>query len=183
MSNETVTSPASYWQRVDRRQVLLLFCFGAALIAAAGGLYSASLPKSWYRNSMGKQLSLEEPPSIVQVGRPADFTAAGLYEDSKGDGIWVVRLPENKLVAVHTFCTHDGCATSWVAEDRQYGCPCCGSRYEIDGTVLSDPATTALERFKIYNHDKSVLVNRSETFQRESGGWPMSGAFLPMDID
>lgn len=184
MTNETPTSSVSFWQRDNRRWVLLLlFCSGAALIVATAGLYSAALPNSWYRHLTGTQLSLAEPSSIVRVGRPADFTAAGLYQSSKGDGIWVVRLPENKLVAVHTFCTHDGCATSWVAEDRQYGCPCCGSRYEIDGTVLSGPATTALERFKIYNHDGSVLVNRSEKFKYEAGQWSTPGASLSLDND
>ena len=184
MTNETPPSSVSFWQRDDRRWVLLLlFCSGAVLIVATAGLYSAALPNLRCRNLTGKQLSLAEPSSNVRVGCPGDFTAAGLYQASEGDGIWVVRLPENELVAVHTFCTHDGCATSWVAENRQYGCPCCGSRYEIDGAVLSGPATTALERLKIYNHDGSVLVNRSEKFKYEAGQWSTPGASLTWKND
>lgn len=188
MTDETTTSAASFWYRGDRRRGLLWSCclLIAVLIgvfALSAGLYSASRPKSWYRNLTGQHLSLEEPPSIVRIGRPAEFAAVDLYEGSKGDGFWIVRLPENKLIAIHTFCTHDGCTTNWVAEERQYGCPCCGSRFDIDGTTLSGPAERPLERFKIYLHRDSVLVDRSETFQLESGEWQLQGAFLSVDDD
>jgi cytochrome b6-f complex iron-sulfur subunit len=187
MTDETTTYSVNLRHRGDRRRVRLRrFLLGAALIAVISvpaGLYSASLPNSWYRNLTGHHLSLEEPPSIVRMGRPADFAAVGVCEGSMGDGCWIVRLPENKLIAIHTFCTHDGCATSWVAEVRQYGCPCCGSRFEIDGTILSGPAERPLERFKIYLQRESILVNRSETFQLESGGWQVQGAFLKVDDD
>ena len=185
MTDETTTSSTVSWRRGDRRRVVLrLFCLGGAMIAATAvftGLYSASQPNSWYRNLTGQHLSLQEPPSIVRVGRPADFAAVGVYQGSKSDGCWVVRLPENKLIAVNTSCTYDGCATSCVADDGPYGCPCCGARFQIDGTILSGPAKRPMERFKIYLDHESVLVNRSETFQLESGEWQVQGAFLPVD--
>jgi len=186
MTDPTPPSLSPDTERTGDRQFLLraLFCIGTAfavLIGVQACLYSGSLPNSWYRDLTGQQLNPQEPPSIVRVGCAADFTTAGIYQGSKGDGIWMVRLPENKLVAVHTFCTHDGCATSCIAENGPYGCPCCGSKFKMDGTTLSGPAERPLERFKIYIDQDSVLVNRSEAFQQSAGGWQSSGAYLSLD--
>ena len=168
----------------NRRFLLRMFCIGAALAVVIGVpacLYSASLPNSWYRNLTGQQLTPQEPPSIVRLGRLADFPAIGAYQSSRSDGCWVVRLPEDKLIAVNTSCTHDGCATSCIAENGPYGCPCCGSKFKMDGTILSGPADRPLERFKVYVDNNTVFVNRSETFQQGSGDWQSSEAFVSFD--
>jgi cytochrome b6-f complex iron-sulfur subunit len=48
------------------------------------------------------------------------------------------------IVAVQATCPHAGCELAWVAEDRQAECPCHGSRFAGDGTVLNPPARTPL---------------------------------------
>lgn len=37
-------------------------------------------------------------------------------------------------------CTHMGCALRWNPQERTWDCPCHGSRYGEDGTVLENPA-------------------------------------------
>ena len=185
MTDSTPASLSPDPERAGNRRFLRrMFCIGAAVAAVLGVqacLYSGSLPNSWYRNLTGQQLNPQEPPSIVRLGRLTDFPATGAYEGSRSDGCWIVRLPENKLIAVNTNCTHDGCATSCIAASGPYGCPCCGSKFKMDGTVLSGPAERPLERFNIYIDNNSVLVNRSETFQQRSSGWQSSGAFLSLN--
>ena len=169
----------------DRRFLLrALFFIGTALAVLIGilaCLYSGSLPNSWYRNLTGQQLNPQESTSICRLGVLTDFAAIGVYQNSQGDGCWVVRLPENQLIAINTNCTHDGCATSRVSETAAYGCPCCGSKFQMDGKTLSGPAEQSLERFKIYMDKDSVLVNRSDTFQESAGGWQNAAAFLSLD--
>jgi hypothetical protein len=42
-------------------------------------------------------------------------------------------------------CPHLGCALKWNPQERSWDCPCHGSRFAADGTVLNSPATEDLE--------------------------------------
>ena len=48
------------------------------------------------------------------------------------------------IVALQATCPHAGCELAWVPEDLQAECPCHGSRFAGDGTVLHPPARTNL---------------------------------------
>lgn len=49
--------------------------------------------------------------------------------------------------ALRALCPHKGCLLTWVAEDREAECPCHGSRFAGDGTVLSPPAVSNITRY------------------------------------
>lgn len=38
-------------------------------------------------------------------------------------------------------CPHLGCALKWNPQERSWDCPCHGSRFEADGTLIDNPAT------------------------------------------
>jgi Rieske Fe-S protein len=50
----------------------------------------------------------------------------------------------NGFVSVDGRCTHESCPLTWVQEDREVECPCHGSRFASDGTVLNAPAVVPL---------------------------------------
>jgi glycine/D-amino acid oxidase-like deaminating enzyme/nitrite reductase/ring-hydroxylating ferredoxin subunit len=52
---------------------------------------------------------------------------------------------EGRLHAVSPHCTHMGCMVSWNRAEKSWDCPCHGSRFAQDGTVLEGPAVSALE--------------------------------------
>jgi Rieske Fe-S protein len=58
----------------------------------------------------------------------------------------VFRAEDGTLHAVSLRCTHLGCLLRFNAAERSWDCPCHGSRFDVDGTVLEGPATSPLQR-------------------------------------
>ena len=82
----------------------------------------------------------------VNMGKAADLNDNGfLY--SKADNIIVVRNEDGSLSALNPKCTHQQCPVEWDAEAANLSCPCHGSVFATDGSVLSAPATTPLASY------------------------------------
>lgn len=64
----------------------------------------------------------------------------------KGEPVAVHRDDRGELHAVSPVCTHLGCHVHWNAGERSWDCPCHGSRFDPDGSVLHGPAVKALAR-------------------------------------
>jgi hypothetical protein len=54
------------------------------------------------------------------------------------------RTPDGKLLRRSAICTHAGCLVHWNRLETCWDCPCHGSQFAPDGSVLSGPATKAL---------------------------------------
>jgi glycine/D-amino acid oxidase-like deaminating enzyme/nitrite reductase/ring-hydroxylating ferredoxin subunit len=60
---------------------------------------------------------------------------AAVYKDERG-----------RLHAVSARCTHVGCIVAWNGADKTWDCPCHGSRFAVDGTVIEGPAVNPLRK-------------------------------------
>ena len=100
------------------------------------------------------RLGLSGLPKVAQLGakfaadmvidrvRPADepeIVRDGL--DKKG----IYRAEDGTVHAVSLRCTHLGCLVRWNGAERSWDCPCHGSRFDVDGSVLEGPAVNPLE--------------------------------------
>lgn len=84
---------------------------------------------------------------------PAEQGVAGEID---GRPVAVYNTGED-LIVMENVCTHMGCQTSWNSFDTSWDCPCHGSRYNPDGSVLRGPATGPLPRLK-YRIDGDVII-------------------------
>jgi glycine/D-amino acid oxidase-like deaminating enzyme/nitrite reductase/ring-hydroxylating ferredoxin subunit len=56
----------------------------------------------------------------------------------------VSRDDDGRLHTLSARCTHLGCIVGWNRADRAWECPCHGSRFAADGTLVQGPATADL---------------------------------------
>lgn len=97
----------------------------------------------------GNAKKAEHPVGDWAANRPKalDALAAGDAAVLEMDGKKVAAFRDEAggLHAVSAACTHMGCVLGWNETDRTWDCPCHGSRFELDGTVLHGPAVKPLE--------------------------------------
>ncbi|MBG0816691.1 FAD-dependent oxidoreductase [Planomonospora sp. ID82291] len=61
----------------------------------------------------------------------------------------VYRDEDGRVHAVSAVCTHLGCVVGFNDAERTWECPCHGSRFGVDGSVLQGPATEPLDRMEL----------------------------------
>lgn len=62
---------------------------------------------------------------------------------------WVLKKPDNSVVAFGPQCTHLGCAYHWEEGKGQFLCPCHSSIFSADGRVVAGPAPRPLDRYDV----------------------------------
>lgn len=72
--------------------------------------------------------------AIIEV----DGERLGIYKDSEGN-----------VHQIKPVCTHMGCTVNWNQAERSWDCPCHGSRFSADGSVLEGPAVKPLKGHKL----------------------------------
>jgi cytochrome b6-f complex iron-sulfur subunit len=150
---------------VSRRKVITGLGWGAFF--ATIGLSSAGLLRFLYPRV------LFEPPATFKIGTPTDYPAGepdayGVVSVSEkfmvDQRVWIVRETD-RLYAVFGKCTHLGCTPRWFAEDRQYKCPCHGSKYYSNAVNFAGPAPRPMDRYAIHQlEDGRIVVDRSSLF-------------------
>ncbi|SDH14169.1 FAD-dependent oxidoreductase [Mucilaginibacter gossypii] len=69
----------------------------------------------------------------------------GKLVEVDGKKIAAYRDNDGVIHALNPICTHAACIVGWNSEEKSWDCPCHGARYDIDGNVLTGPATKKLQ--------------------------------------
>ena len=79
--------------------------------------------------------------------RRTELPGVGEGKVMQRDGVTVAiaRDQAGTLHSVKAKCTHLGCIVGYNDGEQTWDCPCHGSRFNLDGTVLDGPATAPLE--------------------------------------
>jgi menaquinol-cytochrome c reductase iron-sulfur subunit len=142
--------------------VISIYALGA-LISAALGLpaliYLLVPPK------LRKQSEWVDAGDITQLApnSPVEMTfrrnrVDGWKVTSEKSTAWVVKFPNNQVVAYAPQCTHLGCAYHWDQGKTEFICPCHNSIFAIDGKVQDGPAPRPLDRFQTKIEGKQLMV-------------------------
>jgi glycine/D-amino acid oxidase-like deaminating enzyme/nitrite reductase/ring-hydroxylating ferredoxin subunit len=84
------------------------------------------------------------PPDVRSLEQLAPGEGGIVKVD--GDKVAAFRDGDGVVHAVSPICTHLYCQVSFNAAERSWDCPCHGSRFATDGTVIQGPAVSPLER-------------------------------------
>jgi glycine/D-amino acid oxidase-like deaminating enzyme/nitrite reductase/ring-hydroxylating ferredoxin subunit len=140
MSNGTIAGLllADLVQGRDNRFARLFDPWRFTPLRSAMGVAQEGLKDA--RHLVGDRLSGPDSDSL-------DDLAPGEGKILKLDGELVAahRDDDGMLYRVSPTCSHLGCRVSWNVAERSWDCPCHGSRFAPDGTVLQGPATRPLE--------------------------------------
>ncbi len=89
---------------------------------------------------VGGIFSREKLDSLVELA-PGEAKVVS-YE---GHRLALYKDEEGQLHALNSACTHIKCTVGWNAAEKSWDCPCHGSRFSYDGTMLTAPARKDLE--------------------------------------
>lgn len=71
----------------------------------------------------------------------------------EGKRLGVYRNENGKLHIIKGTCTHLGCGLKWNKDEKSFDCPCHGSRFDINGNILNNPAIKKAEKITDTKHN------------------------------
>lgn len=125
-----------------------LWAAASTMVFAAIGMLR--LPKAAVLASPSKKFKVNLPDSLPQgEGFVPPGRSVAVFKDKEG------------VYAVSLICTHLGC----IVKQTQTGfdCPCHGSRFAHDGTVMKGPAPAPLKWHKVAVSGSSVTVDEESS--------------------
>lgn len=148
-------------KRVTRRTFLGWWIAGLLTATVVAGV-APLLPFLWPAPPKGQRrgkidVSLSTPIDQIQEGdavkidAPRSPNSAFVMKDGGGDnapgdlafGGYVVKN-QGKVDVFAINCSHLGCSIALNKDAKSFDCPCHGSRFHLDGTVLHGPAAFPL---------------------------------------
>ena len=143
---------------MDRRKLLSWFGIGwlvSLLPSSLTGCSDSSAPSASSPNSP-ESVAAAPSGKVIDVGTVAQLDQNKQLVSNK---ISVVRdiNDNNKLLAVSTVCTHNGCDVKW--KSSKYVCPCHDAEFAADGKILAGPAKKSLLTYVAKIENGKVLVS------------------------
>jgi Rieske Fe-S protein len=120
----------------------------AALYAPTRKSLAADAVKEWIAENadVARQYADLLPGVGTDARTPASLAVGeGIVLQRGMAKVAVCRTDTGELVERSASCTHLGCVVRWNTLERSWDCPCHGSRFAPDGTVLNGPAIAALK--------------------------------------
>jgi cytochrome b6-f complex iron-sulfur subunit len=141
---------------MDRRSFI---SWGGAGLAALVSAVGVSL------GAVGRFLTpsvFYEPPQNFKIGNAADFPF-GAPTFMPEEKIFVFRDKDKGFSVASAVCTHLGCTIKYFGNDNRFHCPCHGSVFAADGSVVHGPAPRPLNWLEVtLARDGQLQVDKNQ---------------------
>ncbi len=131
---------------MNRREVVQKFLVGGTVLALAPSVLESCVKMSTDTSTPGGGT----PGSTINVDLSLSQNSA---LNSAGSSMIVQNIliinTGQKIVALSSICTHQGCTVGYNAANGDIECPCHGSVFSTSGSVLIGPAFTALRSYPV----------------------------------
>jgi Rieske Fe-S protein len=82
----------------------------------------------------------------IKDGEPGELKAGeGCVVKIDGETVAICRDEDGTMHRLRAVCPHLGCIVAWNESERTWDCPCHGSRFCADGSLIAGPAEEGLE--------------------------------------
>lgn len=134
---------------------ILVFLWPAPPKGQKKGPLPVSLPKPLNQLADGDALKFDAPTSPNSAFIMADGGGDNAPGDLAFSG-FVVKA-EGKVNVFAINCSHLGCSVALNTDAKTFDCPCHGSRFHLDGTVLRGPAAYPLSHLTWKQVDPNTI--------------------------
>ena len=162
-------------RKISRRTFLGWWMAGV-LTAFAGAAVLPILPYLWPASPKGQKkgaltvsldTAIDQMPdeSATKFNAPTSPNSAFVMADGGGDNApgdlafgGFVTKTGGKVQVFAQNCSHLGCSIGFNKDAKTFDCPCHGSRFHLDGTVLHGPAQNPLSHLTWKQGDTSNQI-------------------------
>ena len=150
-----------------RRRDVLRFVGAAAAasaLPACGGTETMEMPMSTGACVGPGVGEVATGAETLQVNQVMNFNRTPRYYS------FFVCRDDKGFFAINDSCTHSGCNMMFNSTAKTFDCPCHGSRYRFDGTVLNGPTTMNLFAHPMCRRDDGKLIVDNMTTMTDTSG-------------
>jgi len=101
--------------------------------------------------------------SKVETGVPTLFKVkikrqVGWNVTEEELAMYIVTENGRDFASISNICTHLGCRVRWIAENKQFFCPCHNAIFDKNGNVVAGPPPKPLNQYQVKLEDDQLFV-------------------------
>jgi Rieske Fe-S protein len=163
-------------EQASRREFLIASAAaGAGLAAGCGtddGSGSSTEPigdPNYYPNSPRQptgpmDTNMPICPSTAGLLQGPDATSLPLNSAKQVSGFYYVYRDSKGVFALNIQCPHAGCTPALQPNSQTWVCPCHGSQFALDGSLINGPAPRPLPRYPVCKgSDGKLYIDTSKS--------------------